>query len=86
MWTKIKLWIGDYADSWTREQVEAEVRNYLRLGGGAIAGAGAAEGSWLAILAGVLPFVAAQIWYYATKLNDPAKPANNGLPKPPAAP
>jgi hypothetical protein len=86
MWNKLKIWVGDYADRWTREQVEAEVRNYLRLGGGAILGAGAASDSWLAMLAGILPFVAAQIWYYLTKLNDPVQTPNSELPQPPAAP
>lgn len=86
MWNKLKIWIGDYADRWTREQVEAEVRNYLRLGGGAIFGAGATEGSWVAMLLGILPFVAAQIWYYATKLNDPVPPINLAPPSPPANP
>ena len=76
MWSKVKTWIGDYADRWTREQVEAEVRNYIRLGGGAVAGAGVAEGSWLAIVLGMLPFIAVQIWYHLSRLNDPQPPAN----------
>lgn len=70
MWNKLKKWVGDYADTWTREQVEAEVRNYLRLSGGAISGAGAASDNWWIVLAGILPFIAAQIWYYLSKLND----------------
>lgn len=86
MWNKIKIWIGDYADRWTREQIEAEVRNYLRLGGGGLLGAGATEGSWWMMLAGILPFVAAQVWWYASKLNDPVPPANLAPPTPPAAP
>jgi hypothetical protein len=74
MWSKIKIWIGDWADRWTREQVEAEVRNYLRLGGGTVLGIGVADGSWLAMALGILPFVAAQVWWYLQTLNDPASP------------
>lgn len=76
MWKTIKTYIGNYADTWTREQVEAEVRNYvLRLGGGAFIGAGVSNGSWVTIAAGILPFIAAQIWFYLSKLNDHEPPA-----------
>lgn len=86
MWDKLKVWIGDLADTISPEIVQGQVRHFLTGAGGAAIIGGIAGSEWWLAIAGVIAYGIGAGWSWLQKLNDPVPPANLAPPTPPAAP